>query len=107
MAGKSTKKTLRLLPFITLAVFLIFMITAFAVSLAVFELPVAAVGMLFVLACVLAALLDQIPIWIHGLVFIGMIVVGVGFSQLPVMIFTAFIYFLAVMLLFTWTRNYK
>ncbi len=104
--GRLGKKA-RLLPFIILGVFVVYVIAAFIVSFLIFNVPIVAAGAMIVLACVLAALLNRIPIWVHGLFFIGMVVAGVVFSYIPFMVMIAFVYLCAVVLLYAWMLDYK
>ena len=106
LSGKLGKKA-RVIPFITLGIFIVYVVATFVVSRIFFSVPIVAAGAMIVLACVLAALLNQIPIWVHGLFFIGMIVAGVLFGYIPFMVMVAFVYLLAVVLLYAWMQDYK
>lgn len=100
-------KNARLIPFVVLGIFVVYVIVTFVISFLFFNVPIVTAGAMIVLAAVLAALLNRIPIWVHGLFFIGMIVAGVVFSQIPFMVMVAFVYMCAVVLLYTWMQDYK
>ena len=97
-----TKKNL---PFICIIILGIYTIASILISYFALEIPIVPLCMIVILEALLAALLNKIPLWVHGLVFILEIVIGVIASKAAFMVLMAFVYAIAVVFLYIWSRN--